>query len=91
MKIEEAEVRRIASLAHLHLTADEALRMQSELTRILDYIDQLSGIDVSAVPAVSQITATPLREDVERPSLAQDPIASNAPRTPSKKSSSPAA
>ena len=79
MKINEKEVRRIADLAHLHLTADEVARMQVEMTGILDYIDQLSRVDVSAVPDVSQTGATPMRDDVERPSVAQDAVAGNAP------------
>ena len=53
--------------------------MQGELTRILDYIDQLVKVDISEIPDVAQAAATPMREDAEGESVAQESVAGNAP------------
>lgn len=59
MKITAEEVRRIASLACLEFDAEGEARMAVEMSRILDYVDQvrgaaLSDAGVAATPAVGR-------------------------------------
>lgn len=79
MRITEAEVRHIARLAQLELPDAALSRMGEQLTKILDYIDQLKDVDISAV-TVGSDDATPLADDVVRPSLEVESVAANAPR-----------
>ena len=84
MKLTENEVRYVANLANLNLTADEIDRMVHDLSSILDHMDQLAGIDTEGVEPMSQVlyetegTAT-LRPDVERAPLVNDLALANAP------------
>jgi aspartyl-tRNA(Asn)/glutamyl-tRNA(Gln) amidotransferase subunit C len=84
LKITEQEVRRVAELANLALTPEEIARMAVDMDGILSHIDQLNELDTSNVPPMAQVlyeaeeTAT-LREDVERPTLANIEALANAP------------
>ncbi len=56
MALTEAEVRHIARLARLELTADELTRMTAELDRIVGYVEQLGEVDTDGVEPVAQVT-----------------------------------
>ena len=47
--ISKQQVQHIAKLARLDVSPKQAIKMQKELAGILDYIDQLSEVDVSKV------------------------------------------
>jgi len=79
MKIDLDEVRRVAELAHIRLNDDELPRMAAELSVILDYIDQLSTVDVDLPLGIAMANPTSLREDVVVPSLPVTDVAANAP------------
>jgi aspartyl-tRNA(Asn)/glutamyl-tRNA(Gln) amidotransferase subunit C len=49
------DVRRVAELANLELTADEEPRMQHDLNAILDYIVQLNEVDTAGVEPMAQV------------------------------------
>jgi aspartyl-tRNA(Asn)/glutamyl-tRNA(Gln) amidotransferase subunit C len=66
MKITPEEVRHIARLARLELTADEVTRFQVELSQILDYVAQLEDIE-SGASAEPPPPRQPLRQDVVEP------------------------
>lgn len=51
MSLDVEEVRRIAELARLRLSAAEEARFASQLSEIVDYIDQLSAFSAGAAPA----------------------------------------
>jgi len=53
--VTEVEVRRVAELANLELTADEVPRMQRDLNAVLGYIAQLNELDTNGVPAMAQV------------------------------------
>jgi len=84
LKITEQEVRYVAGLANLRLTDDEVHRMRAELDEILAYMDKLNELDTTEVAPMAQVlyeageTAT-LREDIERPTLANADALRNAP------------
>lgn len=79
MSIQREEVRRIATLANLELTEAEEARMASELSAILDYIDQLREVEISSVAGEPGPSPTPLREDAVTPSIDPEAVAENAP------------
>jgi len=50
------DVRRVAELANLELTADEAPRMRRDLNAILDYVAQLGELDTAQVQPMAQVS-----------------------------------
>jgi aspartyl-tRNA(Asn)/glutamyl-tRNA(Gln) amidotransferase subunit C len=82
MKITRAEVEHIATLARLELTEAEIERLQSDLSKILEYVEQLNELDTTRVLPTAHVVAREdvLREDVSRPSLPTEEVLSNAPQ-----------
>lgn len=78
MKIDRDEARRIADLAHLEFDDAGLDRMAAEMTKILNYIDQLREVEVEGFEE-RDATVTPFREDDPRPGLDREPVAANAP------------
>ncbi len=87
-RVNVGDLRRVAELANLELTATEEPSMLRDLNAILDHVAQLNELDTSAVPAmaqVSEILAGPsvssalYREDEERPCLDRMLVMSGAP------------
>lgn len=75
-----ADVDRIAALARLELSDEERTRFATQLTAILAYADQVQQADTSGAAAAQAGTpATPLRDDVQQPSLERDEILAQAP------------
>jgi aspartyl-tRNA(Asn)/glutamyl-tRNA(Gln) amidotransferase subunit C len=79
--ITRAEVERVASLAHLLLTDDEAEHMADELDRILEYVEALEQVDTEGVEPTSHVMPlpTPLREDRAAECLDPELALANAP------------
>jgi aspartyl-tRNA(Asn)/glutamyl-tRNA(Gln) amidotransferase subunit C len=85
------EVRRVAELANLELTAAEEPRMQRDLNAILGYIAQLNELDTAGVPPMAQVgevlggllqdRGESLRADEVRPSLDRAAVMACAPET----------
>jgi aspartyl-tRNA(Asn)/glutamyl-tRNA(Gln) amidotransferase subunit C len=85
------DVRRVAELANLELTAEEEPRMQRDLNAILGHIAQLNELDTAGVPAMSQVgemlggvvdkTGASLRADTVRPSLDRAVVMAESPET----------
>lgn len=80
-RITRAEVERIATLARLFLSDDEAPRMAADLERILGYVEELGAVDTSGVEPTSHPIpmTTPRRDDRVQPSLAPEQALANAP------------
>jgi len=75
-------VLRIAKLASLELSEEEVELFREQLSRILDFIDQLKELDTSDVePYIQPFKETPLRDDEPRPSLPREKALVNAPET----------
>lgn len=53
MKITRKEVEYVARLARLSLQEEEKEKFTFQLEKILQYIEQLQKVDVSAIPAVN--------------------------------------
>ena len=57
MALSEEEVRYVARLAHLELTADEVRRFRPQLDSILEYITKLNELDIKDVEPMAQVLA----------------------------------
>ena len=81
MKLTLEQVHHVAELARLGLTDDEMERLTGELSKILDYIDQLEQLDTSAVEPTAQVGGLVdiLRADEVEPSLPVEAGLANAP------------
>ena len=75
------QVRHIARLARLRLTAEEERRYAEQLSAILDYAERLKRVDTADVPPTAgvQDLQAPLRPDHPRPSLSRERALANAP------------
>jgi aspartyl-tRNA(Asn)/glutamyl-tRNA(Gln) amidotransferase subunit C len=66
MKVTEADVEYVARLANLEVQAEERAELASQLSRIVEHVEQLNKLDVSAVTPTTQILDTikhALRDD----------------------------
>ena len=79
--IEPDTVRKVAHLARLELSEEEAARLAGELGRILDHVDRLLELDVSGVDPLLHATggADVYRDDEVGPTLPRDAALANAP------------
>lgn len=77
------DVKRTAALAHITLTADEAVRFEPQLASILAFIATLDGLDTSTVEATCDVVplAMPLRDDTVAQGLPRDEVLAQAPRS----------
>ena len=75
------EVKHVAHLARLRLSDEELVKLQTDLSHILDYIDMLKEVDVADVPPTAQVTdlANVMRDDEARASLPPEDVLANAP------------
>lgn len=75
------DVRDVARLARIELTDEETATFQSQLGRVLEYVEQLGRLDVSEVEPTAH--ANPVfnvfREDAPHPGLERTAVLANAP------------
>jgi aspartyl-tRNA(Asn)/glutamyl-tRNA(Gln) amidotransferase subunit C len=77
MPITEADVKKIADLAHMEMTPEELRVLAPQMAAIVEYIEQLNELDTSSIePALGGLTSEgertdSSREDAARPSLGQ--------------------
>lgn len=82
MSVDEAAVRKIASLARLAVTDQEVAAMTGELNNILGWVEQLSEVDTNGVEPLAAVIPNQLRlrEDVVTDGDIQDDVLANAPQ-----------
>jgi aspartyl-tRNA(Asn)/glutamyl-tRNA(Gln) amidotransferase subunit C len=56
MKVTDKDVAYVAELANLELTEEERAGMLRDLNSILQYVERLSELDTSNVPAMAQVS-----------------------------------
>jgi aspartyl-tRNA(Asn)/glutamyl-tRNA(Gln) amidotransferase subunit C len=87
-RVNVGDLRRVAELANLELTATEELSMLRDLNSILDHVAQLNELDTSSTPAMAQVSeilagasrdSSPCREDEVTPCLDLTLVMSGAP------------
>ncbi|MGC9200017.1 MAG: Asp-tRNA(Asn)/Glu-tRNA(Gln) amidotransferase subunit GatC [Acidobacteriaceae bacterium] len=91
MSVSVEDVRHVADLANLELTAEELPRMAKDLNAVLGYIAQLNELDTSAVEPMAQVAEAlglepaqngeTLRVDAVKASLQRDAVMAEAPET----------
>jgi aspartyl-tRNA(Asn)/glutamyl-tRNA(Gln) amidotransferase subunit C len=81
VRLNRADVERIAALAHLALTDAEIELFAPQLASILEYAEQIRDLDTSGVaPTASVLGRLPVdRGDDPVPSLSRDEALANAP------------
>ena len=87
------DVAYVANLARIQLTADELQTFQAQLTQIVDYVNDLKQVDISAVAPMAHTMQMPapfccrfgngvenvLRKDEEHCGLDRQVVLANAP------------
>jgi aspartyl-tRNA(Asn)/glutamyl-tRNA(Gln) amidotransferase subunit C len=75
------QVLHVARLARLELSEAEQERMAAELSKVLDYMETMSELDLGVVEPTSHVVAVEnaLRADEPRPSLPQEAALASAP------------
>jgi aspartyl-tRNA(Asn)/glutamyl-tRNA(Gln) amidotransferase subunit C len=83
MQVDEAIVRRVARLARIKVTDEEARKLPQELSAILDWVAELNTIDTENVPPMTGAgpSALPMRADVVTEGDKAQDILRNAPKT----------
>lgn len=79
--ISREEVGHVARLARLRFDPEELERLQGELSKIIEYIDRLSELDLSGLPPTAHAVSLQnvLRKDEPWESLTQEEALANAP------------
>jgi aspartyl-tRNA(Asn)/glutamyl-tRNA(Gln) amidotransferase subunit C len=81
MQVDTATVRRIARLARIKVTDEEAKGLEKELSGILDWVKQLDEVDTSGVEPMTRVVGQDMvmRKDVVTVGEIGDQITANAP------------
>lgn len=81
MSVNTEEVLKIAHLARIAMSEDEAEKLKPDLNEILDWVEQLDEVDTSEVELLAMVIAnqTRMREDLVTDGDRRDEILANAP------------
>ena len=79
--IDRAQVLHVAKLARLKFSDEEIERLQPELSKILEHVEQMDRLDLDGVEPTSHVVELQnvLREDVPRPCLPRERALEQAP------------
>ena len=83
MQVDEDTVRRIARLARIKVTDEEAKGLRAELSGILDWVAQLDEVDTKSVEPMTRVVAQDMKQRADKVTdgeIAAD-IVRNAPMT----------
>lgn len=80
-KIGTTEVERVARLARVKITPDEAAHLASELGQIVEFVEQLQAVDIEGVEPTDQVNGleSVTRPDEVKPSMDREKLLANAP------------
>lgn len=80
MKLTSDQTKKVATLASLPISEEGLDKYSSQLSKILDYIDQLNEVDVSEIDPLYNVSEnkSKLREDEIKKSLHQEESLQNA-------------
>lgn len=82
MSVDIETVKKIASLARIAITEEEAARIAPELDNIMGWIEQLGEVDVKGIQPMTAVIPNHLRlrDDVVTDGNVRDAVLSNAPQ-----------
>lgn len=83
MSVDLQTVKRVARLARIAVSEDDAERMTGELNTILGFVEQLNEVDVSGVEPMTSVIPMEMkkRQDAITDGSKVDDIVANAPAT----------
>lgn len=83
MSVDLATVKRVARLARIAVSEEEAERMMGELNGILGFVEQLSEVNVEGVEPMTSVTPMDMkkRTDTVSDGNKADDIVANAPNS----------
>ena len=83
MSVDLETVKRVAHLARIALSDEEAVKMEGELNAILGFVEQLNEVDVGSVEPMTSVTpmAMKKRSDSVTDGSKADDIVANAPQS----------
>jgi aspartyl-tRNA(Asn)/glutamyl-tRNA(Gln) amidotransferase subunit C len=81
MEITDETVNHIAHLARLEFNGEEKENIKKDLSKIIDFVDQLNTVDTEGVEPLIFMTSSinVLREDVHVETITQEEALKNAP------------
>ncbi|MDX6805186.1 Asp-tRNA(Asn)/Glu-tRNA(Gln) amidotransferase subunit GatC [Terrihabitans rhizophilus] len=81
MAVDEALVRRVAKLARIAVTDSEVPHLAGELNAILNFVEELSEVDVEGIEPMTSVTPMkiPMREDKVTAGGEPERVLANAP------------
>lgn len=81
MQVDDATVRRIARLARIKISDSEVEALRSELSGILDWVEQLDEVDTADVEPMTRVVPIELkmRDDTVTDGEQADAVTANAP------------
>jgi aspartyl-tRNA(Asn)/glutamyl-tRNA(Gln) amidotransferase subunit C len=81
MQVDEDLVRRIARLARIKISDEEAASLKGELSGILNWVEQLGEVDTDQVEPMTRVVPITLtkRKDVVTDGEIPDKVVANAP------------
>jgi aspartyl-tRNA(Asn)/glutamyl-tRNA(Gln) amidotransferase subunit C len=81
LKLSNEEVKHIAKLSRLALSEEEAGEYASQLSQIIEFVEQLNSLDTSSVEPTSHVMqiSNVMVEDIPGASLSREEALRNAP------------
>ncbi len=81
MSVSIKDVEHVAHLARLSFSDEEKVRLTTQLNSILEYMEQLNGLDTGNVEPLSHVIEVQnvLRPDVTTPGVSREEALQNAP------------
>ncbi len=82
MQINEATVRKIAHLARIKVTDEEAKSLESELNTILEWVGELNEVDTDDVEPLTSVVETSMKQRTDEITDGgfADQVTKNAPK-----------
>ncbi|KAB2845951.1 MAG: Asp-tRNA(Asn)/Glu-tRNA(Gln) amidotransferase subunit GatC [Hyphomicrobiaceae bacterium] len=83
MKVDQATVRRVARLARIKITDEEAARLEGELNGILAWVEQLNEVKTEGVEPMTRVVPVKMkmRKDIISDGDIPDDVVRNAPQS----------
>ena len=81
MKIDKNTTLKIAKLSRIKIDESEIDELSSQLSSIVDWVEQLNEVNTDTVEPLSNVSMAklPLRKDIENPKDNSEEVLSNAP------------
>jgi aspartyl-tRNA(Asn)/glutamyl-tRNA(Gln) amidotransferase subunit C len=81
MKIDRKDVEKLAHLSRLELTEEELVNMESDMNKMLHFVEKINELDLDGVEPLAYVSdeVNILREDEVKQDITHDEALKNAP------------